>query len=108
MKRKIIVSVIFLTASFIYKKASPVWITNWGIDPATYLFISLLPAICIFGISSRTNGLIAIFFLVLMAFTSIFKYEQIAENMAIMAFFFLTLSVFQQIGELIISKKTDE
>lgn len=100
MKRKIIILIIYLTGSFLYQRTNPGWVTSWGIDPATYLFFTIAPLLWFLRVGSTKNAVIAIIFLALMAITYMLKQEQTAENMAIMAFFFLVTSVLQSIVEL--------
>ena len=102
--KKLVICLVTLTTLFLYKKAEPPWIINWGIDPATYLFFSLLPIIYLFKVSWKTNSIIAIFFAIIMAYFSLLRFEKTSENMAIMVFFFFATSVLQKIGELAISK----
>ncbi len=108
MKKKFFLVTIYLITSFIYYRAGPAWIENWEIDPATYLFFSFLPIIWLLKISWKINSIIAIFFVILMAYFSLLKFENTSENMAIMVFFFFVTSVFQRIKELAVSRNNNE
>lgn len=96
-KKRLILCILLLMVFFIYQKSGPSWITDFGIDPTTYLFFSLIPAIWLFRISSTIIGFIAIILLIITAFFSMTKNDQVAENFAILTFFFFATAVFQQI-----------
>ena len=108
VRKKLIICLITLITIILYKKTEPQWLTDWGIDPATYLFFSFLPIIWLFKISWKTNGFIAIFFILLTACFTFLKFEKTSENMAIMVFFFFTTSVIQRVKKLIVKNNNEK
>lgn len=99
-KERLLISLMLVTSIFLLKRMNLSWVDAWGIDPATFLFFALLPAILFLRISSTTNAVFALMLLVFTAFYSINKYDKTAEVFAILVFFLLTTSVLQSIKNL--------
>lgn len=105
IKKRVILLIIFITSVFFLRQLGTEWIgMKWvkdlGIDPVTYIFLTISPVILFLRISWRISALISIILLIFIAYFSINKYTQITENLAVLTFLLLTISVIQRLFEL--------
>lgn len=99
VKDRFVLFFLFLVSVFLINKIGGLseWLVKLTIDQATFMVILYLPLIWLLKISSFTNGLLAILFLMFTAFFSVNKFEETTENLAIVIFWLMTIAVVQQI-----------
>ena len=100
LRKRIIISLIFMSSIFLINKFEWVWFKDWGIDPVTLVFFTFLPVILLLKISWRTNALVSLMLIFFMSFFSLNKYSNTTESFAILVFLLIATSVCQRIIEI--------